>query len=133
MSAHVYNENLDSQYPATLSKKIITDLLREKLGFEGVVITDDLQMKAIRDLYNLKESIRLAVLSGADLLLFANNEIYDENIAYKVISYIKEMIEAEEISLERIEESFQRIQLLKSKPFENHLFSQKKQISEEVY
>ena len=114
MSAHVYNASLDRDYPATLSKKIITNLLRNELGYEGVVITDDLQMKAIRDLYSLKETIKLAILSGADLLLFANNEIYDETIAPQVIFHIKELIETGEIPLERIEESFQRIQLLKN-------------------
>ena len=51
MTAHVFNENLDKKnYPTTLSYKINTKLLRQELGFKGVLITDDLQMSAIKTL-----------------------------------------------------------------------------------
>jgi beta-N-acetylhexosaminidase len=71
MVAHVYNKKLDSKYPATLSNKIINDKLRKKLGFKGVVITDDMQMGAISK-YTLKDRLKLAISAGNDILLFGN-------------------------------------------------------------
>lgn len=72
MTAHVYNENLDKNYPATLSRNINTKLLRDKLNYQGVLITDDLQMSAISKHYDLKQTLTLAINSGVNLLLFAN-------------------------------------------------------------
>lgn len=73
MTAHIFNKNLDPDYPASLSKKITTDLLREKLGFKGLIITDDLYMEAVKDNYPVEEFIVLAINSGADLLCIGNN------------------------------------------------------------
>jgi beta-N-acetylhexosaminidase len=114
MTGHIYNKNLDPDYPASLSEKVVQKLLREEMGFDGVVISDDLQMGAIRHYYSLRESIKLAILSGTDLLLFANNEVYDEGIAPKVVALIKEMVESGEIPKQRIEESYERIRKLGS-------------------
>ena len=72
MTAHVFNRRLDPKYPATLSHAVITDLLRGELGFEGVVISDDMQMEAIARLYTLKETVTLAINAGVDLLPFGN-------------------------------------------------------------
>ena len=73
MTAHVKHYGLDSKgYPATLSKPILNDLLRGRLHFNGVVITDDMQMKAISDVYGLHEAIRLTINAGADIILFGN-------------------------------------------------------------
>lgn len=72
MTAHVYNRRLDPDYPATLSKKINTGLLRNELGFQGVIVSDDLQMKAISGRYSLRETVRLAINAGVDMLLFGN-------------------------------------------------------------
>ncbi|WP_419776882.1 glycoside hydrolase family 3 N-terminal domain-containing protein [Malaciobacter marinus] len=100
MTAHVFNKNLDENYPATLSYKVNTKLLRKKLGFQGIIISDDLQMKAISKHYSLNEVVRLTINSGVNILLFGNqlakykttdiiNTIYEEvekgNIAYEKI------------------------------------------------
>jgi Beta-glucosidase-related glycosidases len=70
MSAHIVMPNLDdSGDPATLSKRILTGLLREKLGFDGVVLTDSLQMKGVREKYGDGEVAVRAILAGADMLL----------------------------------------------------------------
>jgi len=71
MVAHVFNRRIDTNYPASLSQRTI-GLLRGKLGFGGVVITDDLQMGAIRKHYSLEQTVALAVNAGNDLLLFGN-------------------------------------------------------------
>ena len=115
MTGHVFNRNIDSKYPASLSKKTVQGLLRDKLGFKGLVITDDLQMKAITNHYSLRESVKLAILAGSDILLFANSEHYDEAIAPKVIALVKEMVNNKEIPKKRIEESYKRILSIKKR------------------
>ncbi len=83
MTAHVFNSHLDAQYPATLSYEINTKLLREEMGYKGVIISDDLQMKAISKHYTLKETVTLSINAGVDILLFGNqlgNQDIDELI-----------------------------------------------------
>ena len=113
MTAHIFNAELDSTYPATLSKPIITGILRDSLGFDGVVMSDDLQMKAIRTQYGLKETIKLSIQAGVDMLSFANNSIFDAEIAAKAHRIIKELIEEGAITEDRIDESYRRIMELK--------------------
>lgn len=73
MTAHIFNRDLDPDYPASLSQKITTGMLREAMGFDGLIITDDLYMEALRDNYPLDELMVLAINSGADLLCVGNN------------------------------------------------------------
>lgn len=115
MTAHIFNSDLDSHLPATLSPNVINKLLRQKLHYEGVVITDDLQMNAIRLFYPLKTIVKLAFLAGNDILLFSNQEAFDPDIAPKVISIVKELIAEGELSESRIDESLARVQALKSR------------------
>jgi beta-N-acetylhexosaminidase len=114
MTAHIFNSTWDT-VPATLSKKIITTLLRDSLKFIGVVVSDDLQMKAIASTYTLEHSIELALNAGVDMLTFGNNIDYDEQIIQKVFTIIKKLIKERKVSEERINESFARIQTLKAK------------------
>ena len=74
MTAHIVNRQLDaSGIPATLSYTILTDLLRNQLHFQGVIITDDMQMKAISDNYGLEQALVLTINAGADMIIFGNN------------------------------------------------------------
>ncbi|NTW50006.1 MAG: glycoside hydrolase family 3 protein [Chlorobiales bacterium] len=114
MTAHIFNAKLDTALPATLSPKVIDGLLRGVLGFRGVVISDDMQMKAIRSYYGLETAIRFALEAGVDILLFANNSIFEPTIAAKVTAIIKNMISEGVISEERIDESYRRIMRLKT-------------------
>lgn len=114
MTAHIFNSKLDTALPATLSRKVIDGLLRKELGFRGVIISDDMQMKAIRSYYGLETAIRLALEAGVDILLFANNSVFDPNIAAKAVSIIKHLISEGIISEKRIDESYQRIMQLKT-------------------
>lgn len=113
MVAHVMNKNLDPKYPATLSIPVIKGLLREKMEFEGVIFSDDMQMKAITNQYGTEEAVRRFILAGGDVLVFGNNLLYDEQIATKIIKTISKMVAKGEISEERINESFQRIMTAK--------------------
>jgi beta-N-acetylhexosaminidase len=69
MTAHVVFEGVERELPATLSKKIVTDLLRTELGFEGVCFSDDLHMKAVAERYGIEESAVRAIEAGCDALL----------------------------------------------------------------
>ncbi len=113
MTAHIFNTKLDSTYPATLSRPTITGILRDKLGFNGVVISDDLMMSAIRKEYGLKTTIKQAIQAGVDILVFANNSIYDPDIVPKAHKIINELIEEGAISKEQIDQSYHRIMKLK--------------------
>ena len=115
MTAHVFNARLDSLYPATLSKATVSGLLRSELGFRGVVISDDMQMKAIADRYGLDEAIRLAIDAGVDMLLFGNNVSYDPAIAEHATGIIRHFVEKGVISAERIDASYRRIMALKTR------------------
>ncbi len=109
MTAHIFNRNWDPKYPATLSRDVITGILRDELGFDGVVFSDDLNMGAIREQYSLEETIRLAINAGVDVLIFANNLTYDEMIAVKAVDIIQKLVEEGEIPESRIDESYSRI------------------------
>ena len=115
MTAHVFNGNLDPLYPATLSKATIEGLLRGKLGFNGVIISDDMQMRAIADHYGLETAIRLAIEAGVDILLFGNNTAYDPAITEKATAVIKSLLDRKVITPDRIEQSYRRIMELKKR------------------
>ncbi len=113
MSAHVYNKNLDPIYPATLSKNIITSLLRKSLHFDSIVVSDDLQMGAIRKNYSLKESLKLAVNAGVDMLLFGN-QLSKPLKLKEIVETIELLIREGEIDIKRIEEANGRIMRYKA-------------------
>lgn len=79
MSAHILFPTLDPDYPATLSRRILTDLLRDELGFDGLIFTDSMSMSAISELYGVAESAVLAKLAGVDVL--EANESLDDQLA----------------------------------------------------
>lgn len=109
MTAHVFNSRLDPDWPATLSEEIQKGILRDRMGFEGVLFSDDMQMEAIRSFYGLRESIARAVLAGVDMVVFANNSVYDPDIVPKVVEILVSLVEDGTLSEERIAESYNRI------------------------
>lgn len=116
MTSHVFNANIDSVFPATLSYNTLTNLLRNTMKFEGVIITDDLAMGAMVQHYSLEQMLELAILAGADMLCLSNNgNNYDPNIVPKAVEIIYNKVINGNISRERITESYNRIQQLKNK------------------
>jgi beta-N-acetylhexosaminidase len=114
MIAHVINGKLDDEkYPASLSKKMITDLLRRKLHFKGVVVADDLQMKAISDHYGNAEAIRLAINAGVDLLIFGNNLVAEPVDPAGIVDLIWQDVQDGKIPESRIDDSWRRIMKFK--------------------
>ncbi len=73
MTAHIQYNQIDNEYPATLSKKWITDILKSQMGYRGFVMTDDLDMKALTKSYSVESIPLLAMDAGADILLYCNN------------------------------------------------------------
>lgn len=115
MTSHIVNRKLDAKgNPGTLSAEILTGILRNKLNFDGVVFTDDMQMHAITKHYGLEEAIRLAINAGVDIMTFSNNiSGSDERTVDKVHSIIRGMVRNGTITEARIDESFDRIIKLK--------------------
>ncbi|MCX5678027.1 MAG: beta-N-acetylhexosaminidase [Candidatus Omnitrophica bacterium] len=116
MTAHIINKKIDSEYPATLSGHYITEILRKKLGFKGVVVSDDMQMGAITERYGFKEAVIRAVNAGCDLLIISNNgSAYDEMAPYRARDIILKAVKSGEIPRKGIVESSRRIERLKDK------------------
>lgn len=111
MSAHIIFEDIDSNNPATLSKDVLTGLLREKLGYTGLIITDGMEMNAVTNNFGGYDQTAIkAINAGADLLLYTTNT--NPQIAYQAIY---KAVNNGEISIDRINESVQRILLKKLK------------------
>ncbi|AKG05226.1 hypothetical protein AAV35_010800 [Salimicrobium jeotgali] len=111
MTSHILLPAFDEQYPASMSEAVITDVLREDLGFGGVVVTDDLTMGAITNEYSVEDAAIETVKAGGDLLLMA----HDSNLISNVFNKLKAAVENGELSEERINESVERIADLKDK------------------
>lgn len=112
---HIFNSNIDKDYPASLSEIFLQKILREEINFKGVIISDDMQMKAITKHYGMEEAIIKAINAGVDILLFSNNSElqYDEKLPYKVFDIIYQAVKEGKIKNERIIEASERIFNLK--------------------
>ena len=116
MTAHVFNANLDSVYPATLSNKVVNGLLRQSLGYQGVVISDEMSMQAIVDFYGFDEAIILAVKAGVDILLYNKNlDDAGGSLSRHVVDLIERNVQDGTLTAGRIDESFNRIMSLKQR------------------
>lgn len=112
MPGHLFHARLDPELPATLSRMVVTGLLRQGLGWQGVVISDDMQMKAISGRYGLRDAILLAVRAGVDILLYGNNLDWEEGLPEKVFATLRGLVDDGSISVERVRKSWERISAL---------------------
>lgn len=108
MSAHLLIPALDPKHPATLSPQVLTNLLRQQLGFEGLIVTDALVMGAIASRYGANQAPVLAVEAGADILLMPIDPV-------GAIQAVCEAVETGRIPAERIRASVERIWRAKQK------------------
>jgi beta-N-acetylhexosaminidase len=113
LTAHIFNANLDPDHPASLSAATVDGLLRGDLGFDGAVISDDLQMGAILDAYGFDEAVALAIEAGIDLLLVANQLVYEPDVATHVVDLVERLVTDGRLTEERIDASYRRILALK--------------------
>ncbi|NOY10323.1 MAG: beta-N-acetylhexosaminidase [Spirochaetes bacterium] len=110
MTAHILYKNIDSEYPVTCSKKIITGILRDKLKFKGVVISDAIDMGALTENFSMKEILNKSINAGVDIILV--NSKYD---TLKLESIVMDLYKQGEISIKTINEGVKRIIRLKLK------------------
>ncbi|WP_246027627.1 beta-N-acetylhexosaminidase [Lysinibacillus antri] len=109
MIAHILLPEIDPQYPASMSAEIITNILRSEMGYDGVVITDDMTMKAVTNNYSLSYAAVQSIKAGSDIVLIAHH--YDD--VSSTINALKQAVQKGEITENRIDESVKRILLLK--------------------
>lgn len=111
MTAHVLYPAWDECRPATLSSAILTDLLRQRLGFEGLIVTDDLEMRAILDHHSIEEAAVQALLAGADLLLIG----HDASLQDRAIRALEEAVRTGAISEARVDQAFGRLSAVRQR------------------
>ena len=109
MVSHVLFEDLDAEYPATLSPVLVENLLRKETEFDGLACTDCMEMKAISDNFGTDESAVLAILSGIDLVFFSHTREMQEQ-AYEALL---EACKSGRISSERLDSAVKHIQVVK--------------------
>lgn len=105
MTAHILNQSLDTEYPATLSKITIEEILRKQFRYNRLIFSDDMEMKAITERYGAEEAAVLAVIAGCDCLVYRG----DFGPTVKQIEAIIKAVESKRISRAQIETSVQRI------------------------
>ena len=111
MTAHVHYPALDAETSATLSRPILTDLLREELGFQGVTITDDMEMRAILDCNTIGEASVRSLQAGANMVLIC----HQRERQTEAVRAIKQALDCGEIGLDILQDSVKRISFLKQK------------------
>jgi beta-N-acetylhexosaminidase len=109
MTSHAIYPALDPEGPATLSSKVLENILREKMSFDGLIITDDLEMGAISKKWGVAEGALASFEAGADILLICKEQHYVE----ESIKLIRGKLLKGEIPLSRLHESNERIQKAK--------------------
>ncbi len=111
MTAHILFRKIDARYPVTFSKKFLTGLLRQKMGFSGLIVTDDLNMNAAKNSLDMRDRIKLAINAGADVLLI--REPYPAVLGF--LDTFESLVREGEISPQRLKESLGRISRIKRK------------------
>lgn len=111
MTAHILYPALDPHHPATLSKAILSDLLRRGWGYRGVIVTDSLAMKAIADHYPAGQAAVRSVQAGADLVLALGS--WETKL--QQAEAVRAAVEAGEISTARLEQSLERLEHLEQR------------------
>lgn len=108
MTAHVIFDAVDKGVPATMSGKVLDGVLRKELGFDGVLVSDDLEMKAIADNFSVPEAAVLGTLAGVDLFLVCHHA----DVQQRAIEAVVKAVESGRIPRARIEEANRRLDAL---------------------
>ncbi len=109
MTSHIYNRAIDATYPATLSAPTLA-ILRERLGWDGVVLSNDLNMAAISGVYRYADAVALAINAGVDILTISQSA---GGVVARTIDLIAGMVSSGVISAGRIDDAYRRIMRLK--------------------
>ncbi|MEW1722219.1 glycoside hydrolase family 3 N-terminal domain-containing protein [Streptomyces sp. NPDC093109] len=111
MSAHILLPALDPELPATLSTRILTGLLREELGFQGLIVTDGMEMQAIASTYGIERGSVLAVAAGADAICVGGG-LADEDTVLRLRDALVAAVRAGELPEERLADAAARVRAL---------------------
>jgi beta-N-acetylhexosaminidase len=109
MTAHVIYECLDADLPATLSPRVLQPLLRERMGFEGVIISDDLEMKAVADHHSVEDMVKMGLAAGVDHFLCCR----DVHRAGRAVEAALRLAEASRALAAQVAKSAARVRALK--------------------
>jgi beta-N-acetylhexosaminidase len=111
MTSHILFKNIDPELPATMSRPILHGILRERLGFGGLIVSDDLEMKAIADNFGIEQTIIRGVSAGIDLFFICHNLALQN----EAIDLLIRAVERGEVSRARIDDANRRIDALINK------------------
>jgi beta-N-acetylhexosaminidase len=112
MTAHVLVPSLDEKRPATLSRRIVTGLLREELKYEGVILSDDLEMKALANDYKVHDSALLAIEAGCDGVLICSGDV---DVQAEALETLVRAVESSRLRFSRVEDALARQQRAKER------------------
>lgn len=108
MIGHLVHKEIDPEYPATISKKWITDILKKEMRYRGLIITDDINMRGLTSKYSLEEIILKSVDAGNDMIIIASQELTAE-----AVTILYNLVKEGKIPLKRIDESYRKITSVK--------------------
>ncbi|WP_419895008.1 beta-N-acetylhexosaminidase [Macrococcus psychrotolerans] len=111
MVSHISFPSIDNNYPASISKEIVTNILKKRLGYKGVIISDDLNMGAISNRYSLNEAVVRGLQSGETIMLIGSDAVDVDTL----IQYVKSNVEKGNIDKKIIDENNEKIIRLKLK------------------
>jgi len=116
MGGHLFHPRFsDGELPITFSTRALQTELRDQLGFSGAIITDDLDMGAIRTAYSLEDAVVRSLQAGNDLLLMSNSLAYDPDLADKAVDWVLSAIKDHRLDMARLRDAYQRVVLLKQR------------------
>ncbi|MCP2322115.1 beta-N-acetylhexosaminidase [Hamadaea flava] len=111
--AHLLNRQLDPDKPMSLSRKAVNDLLRGDLGWTGPVVSDDMQAKGITAKYGTDEAFTLAVQAGVDLLVYANQQVYNPRIVTEILDVAVNRVKRGDLTMAQIDAAVARVDTLR--------------------
>jgi beta-N-acetylhexosaminidase len=112
MTAHILIPALDPERPGTLSRRIVTELLKEELGYGGLVLSDDLEMKAISDRFGIPDATVMAIAAGCDAVLMCGA---DQGVQFEARESVIRAVEDGSLPLTRAEEALARHRRVKER------------------
>lgn len=112
MTAHVFVPSLDEKLPATLSPRVVQAILREELQYDGVILSDDLEMKAIATTYDVPTAAVMAIQAGCDGVLICSGDHQTQAAALEALIHA---VEEERLPLTRVEDALRRHQRVKER------------------
>jgi beta-N-acetylhexosaminidase len=117
MVGHISNPAMSEEpgLPASLSSRTIREALRKSLGFSGVVISDDLEMGAIRARYSIEESAVKAFKAGNDMIILSNQNAPAPDLPERIIAAVRKAVESGVLSREDLQASYDRVLALKQR------------------